>query len=67
MLRIPHRNLCAAYAVDDGPVRLWTPGDPVPPSLSKPQITQLWVVAAHNDAFETAIEQHILRPATAGR
>ena len=25
--------LCVAYAVDDGPVQLWRPGDPVPPEF----------------------------------
>jgi hypothetical protein len=25
--------MCCAYAVDDGLVRLWTPGNPVPPEF----------------------------------
>jgi DNA polymerase len=24
---------CCAYAVDDGPVSIWVPGDPVPPEF----------------------------------
>jgi DNA polymerase len=24
---------CCAYAVDDGPVQLWVPGNPVPPEF----------------------------------
>ena len=54
--------LCCAYAVDDEPVQLWTPGDPVPPEFIEAAINPSWIVAAHNDAFETAIEQHILAP-----
>jgi DNA polymerase bacteriophage-type len=52
--------LCAAFAVDDGPVQLWRPGDPVPPEFFEAAANPTWVVAAHNDAFETAIEQHVL-------
>ena len=51
---------CAALAVDDGPVQLWKPGDPVPPEYLEAATNPEWGVAAHNDAFETAIEQHIL-------
>ena len=54
--------LCAAYAIDDEPVRLWTPGDPVPSEFIEAANNPLWVVAAHNDAFEAAVEQHILAP-----
>jgi hypothetical protein len=51
--------LCCAYAVDDGPVQLWTPGDPeVPPEFIEAPRDPAWVVAAHGDHFETAIEQH---------
>jgi DNA polymerase len=51
-----------AYAVDDGPVQLWLPGDPVPPEYFEAANNPTWVVAAHNDSFETAVEQHILGP-----
>jgi DNA polymerase bacteriophage-type len=54
--------LCCAYAVDDEPVQLWTPGDPVPAAFIEAATNPAWVVAAHNDAFETAIEQYILAP-----
>ena len=54
--------LCVAYAVDDGPVQLWRPGDPVPAEFIEAAANPSWVVAAHNDAFESAIEQHVLRP-----
>jgi DNA polymerase len=54
--------LCGGYTIDDEPVRLWTPGDPVPPEFIEAANNPLWVVAAHNDAFEAAVEQHILAP-----
>ena len=54
--------LCCAYAIDDEPVQLWTPGDPVPAEFIEAASNPSWIVAAHNDAFETAIEQHVLHP-----
>jgi DNA polymerase bacteriophage-type len=54
--------LCCAYAVDDEPVQLWTPGDPVPPEFIEAASNPNWTVAAHNDAFESAVEQYILHP-----
>jgi DNA polymerase len=54
--------LCAAYAVDDGPVQLWLPGDPISPEFIEAAHNPSWAVAAHGDHFETAIEQHILGP-----
>ena len=54
--------LCCAYAVDNEPVKLWTPGDPVPPEFFEAANNPNWTVAAHNDAFETIVEQHILGP-----
>ena len=53
---------CTAYAVDDGPVQLWRPGDPVAPEFIEAAANPDWVVAAHNDAFESVIERHILSP-----
>jgi len=54
--------LCVAYAVDDGPVQLWLPGNPPPDVWFEAAQNPNWVVAAHGDYFETAIEQHILAP-----
>ena len=54
--------LCVAFAVDDDPAQLWRPGDPVPPEFTEAACNPSWVVAAHNDSFETAIERHILGP-----
>jgi DNA polymerase len=54
--------LYVAYAVDHDPVQGWTPGDPLPPEFVEAAGNPSWVVAAHNDAFESAVEQHILHP-----
>ena len=54
--------LRCAYAVDDGPMQLWKPGDPVPPEFIEAARNPNWIVCAHNDPFETAIERHIMAP-----
>ena len=41
-------------------MQLWLPGNLVPPEFLEAAADPSWVVAAHNDAFETAIEQHVL-------
>lgn len=41
--------LCLAYAFDDGPIKLWLPGDPLPEVYED----DFWV--AHNVGFEMAI------------
>ncbi len=58
-----HRNhLREAYAVDDGPLLLWRPGDPVPPEFIEAAANPSWITVAHNDAFESAIERYVLAP-----
>ena len=54
--------LWVAYAVDNGPVKRCRPGDPVPSEWFEAAVNPSWTAVAHNDAFETAIEQHILHP-----
>jgi DNA polymerase bacteriophage-type len=54
--------LCIAYAVDDEPVQLWTPGDPVPSEFTEAASNPSWTAVAHNDDFERAIAQHVLEP-----
>jgi DNA polymerase len=51
-----------AYAVDDGPVQQWRPGDVVPAVWFEAAANPNWTAVAHNDAFETTIETHILHP-----
>jgi DNA polymerase len=53
---------CAAYAVDDSPVELWIPGDPIPAVFTEAANDSGWVLAAFNDGFERLIEQHVLGP-----
>ncbi len=51
--------LCAAYAVDDGPVELWLPGEPLPESVVQ-AVEECWTIYAHNAAFERLIWRHVL-------
>src|SRR5258707_392315 len=53
---------CCAYAIDDGPVKLWLPGDPIPPEWIEAANNPDWIVSAYNDSFERLIEQHIMAP-----
>ena len=50
---------CVAYCVDDEPVKIWHPGEPVPKAFRAANGAK-WV--AHNAAFEIAIERNILGP-----
>ena len=52
--------LCCAFAVDDEPVQLWTPGDPIPAAFIEAVTNPTWVVCAHGAHFEDAIEHHLL-------
>jgi DNA polymerase len=53
---------CVGYAVDNGPVQIWTPGEPIPQPFFDAADNPDWTVVAHNDQFESAIERHILAP-----
>jgi DNA polymerase len=54
--------LCAHYAVNDGPVNRWLPDQPVPEEFVEAARNPGWLVAAHNDAFERAMERLLLHP-----
>jgi DNA polymerase bacteriophage-type len=54
--------LCCAYAVDEEPVQLWTPGNPVPAEFIEAATNPAWIVCAHGAHFEDAIERHVLHP-----
>jgi hypothetical protein len=54
--------LCCAYAVDDEPVKLWTPGNPWPAEFVEAANDPNWKVCAHGAHFEDAIERYVLRP-----
>jgi DNA polymerase len=53
---------CVAYAIDNEPVQLWHPGEPVPEPFIEAARNPDWILVAHNDAFERAIEHHVLAP-----
>src|SRR5262245_25202412 len=53
---------CCGYAVDDGPIQLWVPGDPVPPEFTEATHNPEWLTSAFGDAFERRITQHIMGP-----
>ena len=54
--------LCVAFAVDEGEVQIWTPGQPIPEEFITAARDPDWLIVAHNDAFETAIETRLLHP-----
>ena len=53
--------LCVGYARDDGPVKIWMPGDPVPKDVAR-HIESGGLCVAHNAAFERQIHTQILGP-----
>jgi DNA polymerase len=52
---------CAAYAVDEGPIHLWTPGGECPRDIAE-AVAQGHAIIAHNAAFERVMWKHILTP-----
>jgi DNA polymerase bacteriophage-type len=54
--------LCIAYAVDNDPVKLWVPGDPVPPEFVEASHDPTWISYSFNDLFERVIAEAILVP-----
>jgi DNA polymerase len=54
--------LACAFAVDDGPVEIWTSGDPTPNVVLEAAGNLNWIVVAFNDQFETTIEREIMAP-----
>jgi DNA polymerase len=53
---------CCAFAVDDGEIKLWVPGDDVPPEFTQAAHNAEWFVSSFNDQFERLIERHIMAP-----
>jgi DNA polymerase len=50
--------ICVAFARDSNPVQVWLPGDPIP--LEAYEAARCGTGIAHNDPFESAVEQHVL-------
>jgi DNA polymerase len=53
--------MCIGHCVDNVPVRMWHPGEPVPHEYHT-AAKHGWTMVAHNAPFEMAIERHILGP-----
>jgi DNA polymerase len=53
---------CVGYAVDDGSAEIWIPGQPIPEPFVEAAQDPSWLITAHNDMFERAIEEHLLHP-----
>src|SRR5262245_31636025 len=53
---------CVGYAIDDGRVLGWLPGQPIPDEFRIAATDPAWLVVAHNDSFESAIEERLLGP-----
>ena len=53
---------CFRFAVDDGPIQIWVPGDPVPREIVEAARNPNWLVSAWNDNFERQIELRIMGP-----
>ena len=58
------RVLCIGYAIDDGPLEGFVPedGKPAPDVFIEADNNPDWSVVAHNDAFESALEEYVLGP-----
>jgi DNA polymerase len=54
--------LCIGFAIDDAPVSIWTPGQPIPAEFFAAARDANWFIVAHNDAFESALEEQLLGP-----
>jgi DNA polymerase len=50
---------CAAYTFDDGPVKIWTPDQPMPSDIAT-HVMNGGAFWAHNAAFERTIWHHVL-------
>jgi DNA polymerase bacteriophage-type len=54
--------LCVGYAVGDAPVQIWTPDKQIPEEFHAAARDPDWLIVAHNDQFETAMEERLLGP-----
>jgi CHC2 zinc finger/Toprim domain len=54
--------LCVTYAVDNNPVQVWTPDQPIPAEFTEAARDPSWTIVAHNDQFETVVETLLLHP-----
>jgi DNA polymerase len=52
---------CIAFAVDDGPLDVWTPGEPVP-DVWRQGVAEGWAFFAHNAQFERTAFRLLIGP-----
>ena len=62
-----HRNSLCAYAVDDEPVQLWMPGDPVPPEFIEARTIQTGSLPLMTIILKQRSSSTSWRRASAGR
>jgi DNA polymerase len=53
---------CVAYAIDDQPVQIWVPGNPLPADLLAAIADPDCTIVAHNANFERCVWRHVLTP-----
>jgi DNA polymerase len=54
--------LCVAFALDDGPVRIWLPRTPLPADLLDALKDPECLIFAHNAGFDRRFVEHLLVP-----
>jgi DNA polymerase bacteriophage-type len=54
--------ICVSYAIDDQPVQLRLPGDPVPVEFTEVAQSANYLLCSHNALFEIALLRRILQP-----
>lgn len=52
---------CAAFAFDDGPIEVWTPGSPCPPAI-RAHLTAGGEIHAYNANFERILWREVMGP-----
>lgn len=53
---------CCAHAMNDEPIKLWWPGQPVPADFFEADLDDACETWAHNNAFEAMVEEYIAGP-----
>jgi DNA polymerase len=52
---------CAAFAINNSPVKLWLPGMKTPDAIRR-AVLENWIITAHNATFERLIWRHKMTP-----
>jgi DNA polymerase len=54
--------LCVSFAIDENDPEIWIPGQQIPAAFAEAAQDERWLIVAHNDMFERAIETRLLHP-----